>query len=258
VSDVSERRGAGDGVRGGTCSRGARLGLPCDETASHPDFGPVSLDCPPNAVTNVSGSGLVLTLDFSTVEQSMPFELPCDAPPGRLCPCRVCSGNMLLGCSSDAECAAASAGTCTAGGGAGVQPNACADGVCTCDDDVCRAGVCEAGPTEMFCDGIVRQNGRGFLQRNTTVDCAALAAGSCTIEQDRPCYPDPLEISGAGTPFGADLSSLFCIPPTNSAAVNNTAGLPGAGATTLNMDMDVLCASDHAVVWEPPAGVNCP
>jgi hypothetical protein len=31
-------------------------------------------------------------------------------------------------------CAAAGAGTCTAGGGAGVQPNACADRVC--DDGV--------------------------------------------------------------------------------------------------------------------------
>jgi hypothetical protein len=254
----------GDGVRDGTCSQGARLNMPCDQTADHPDFGPISHECPPNAITNISGTGLVLTLDFTTGEQSLPAQLPCTTPPGTMCPCLVCSGNTNLGCTSNADCAAGGFGLCNSISGqpsASARANACADGICTCDDDgdgVCDSGTCQAGPTEMFCDGVVRQNGRGFLQCNTVADCAALAAGNCSISQKRPCYPDPLEITGDGTPFGASLSSLFCVPPTTSAAVNNSAGLPSAGAVTLNMDMDALCASDASVVWEPPAGVNCP
>ena len=240
-----------DGIRGGTCTRGLRIGQACDIGAIHPDFGPTSHDCPPNSVTNVSGSGLFLRLPYKSVSSSIPYTLPCDQPPGALCPCLTCSGDTLVGCSSDDQCASVGAGTCSVSGGAGARPNACGDGVCT-------DGFCLAGPTENFCDAIVRQNGRGFLQCNTDVDCAALNAGSCTIEQTRPCHDNPLTIEGEATVFQGDLSALFCIPPTNSAAVNNSAGLPGAGASTLATDFTVKCASDPSVVWEPPGGTNCP
>ena len=240
-----------DGTRGGSCTRGLRINQPCDVNAIHPTFGPASHDCPPNSLTNISGGGLRLNLAFKTAPSSLPFTLPCDNPPGELCPCRVCSGNTLQGCSSDQECADAGAGTCTAGGGAGVSPNACNGGLCV-------DGFCPDGPTEMFCDGKVRGNGRGFLQCNTTADCVTLDAGACTIEQVRACYNDPIEIDGSGNSFGGDDSTIFCIPPTNSAAVNNSAGLPGAGAVTLNVDHVVTCASDPSVVWQPPAGINCP
>ena len=66
--------------------------------------------------------------------------------------------------------------------------------MCTCDDDVCSSGTCLAGPTETFCDGVVRQNGRGFLQCNTVADCAAVGAGNCTITHKRPCFDDTIGI----------------------------------------------------------------
>jgi hypothetical protein len=110
----------------------------------------------------------------------------------------------------------------------------------------------------MFCDGVVRQNGRGFLQCNTVADCAAIGAGNCSISHNRACFDDTIGIEGSATMFTADLSALFCIPPTNSAAVNNSSGLPGAGAVTLSTELTALCASDETVAWEPPGGSNCP
>jgi hypothetical protein len=104
----------------------------------------------------------------------------------------------------------------------------------------------------------VRQNGHGFLQCNTIADCAAIGAGNCTISQKRKCFGDPIEINGSATMFTADESALFCIPPTNSAAVNNSSGLPGPGVVTLSPELTALCASDETVAWEPPGGSNCP
>jgi hypothetical protein len=250
---------ANDGSRDGTCTRGLRINQPCDINADHPDFGPTSHDCPPNLITNISGSGLFLTQPFSTSSQTMNANLPCTNPPGALCPCLVCTNDELRGCNSNADCV--SPGTCTTVGSqvsAAAQPNDCSDGICTCDGDPCKSGTCEAGPTETYCDGIVRQNGRGFLECTTVADCTVLNAGGCTITQLRKCYDDPIEIDGSATIFTINNSALFCIPPTTSDAVNQTAGLPGPGVVTLSAETTAYCASDPSVVWEPPGGSNCP
>lgn len=240
-----------DGVRDGSCSGGVRATLPCDTTAIHPDFGPMSHECPPASVTNVSGSGLVIPLALSDQDSVLNAELPCDSPAGAECHCRVCSTDANIGCSSNDDCTAAGAGECTGGGGAGVSPNGCSDGVCNAD------GYCDVGPIDTYCDGITRANGNGFIECTTTADCTPLGAGSCTLEQKRACYPDPLIQEASPGVLEADLSATFCIAATTSAAVNQSAGLPGPGVLTLSTEFDPTCASDPSLSWELPSGANC-
>src|SRR5262249_50554748 len=155
-------------VRNGTCNGGLQNGQACDVNGVHRTFGPVSFDCPPASASNISGGGLQIDLNLSSGTQSLTAALPCDQTtvPGEKCPCRVCTGNSQLGCSSNADCAAASAGNCTAGGHLAIQPNACTDGVCT-------DGFCNAGPVDTFCDGATHADGRGFVSCTTNADCAA-------------------------------------------------------------------------------------
>ena len=242
-----------DGIRDGTCQGGLLAGTgACDVNGIHPAFGPSSFDCPPNPITNISGGGLLISLDASNEAQSLPFALPCDAPPaGLLCPCRVCSGNANLGCASDDDCAAEGAGTCTAGGGAGVKQNACSDGVCSPD------GQCTAGPIDTFCDGVVTPKGEGFVPCSSAADCSIAGAGACTLSKRRLCYTDPIVTDGEPGTYSSQSASIFCIPPTTSGAVNNTGGLPGAGRLVLDFDAEPRCASDPGVVWEIPGGSNC-
>jgi hypothetical protein len=240
-----------DGVRDGTCSGGLTSGA-CDVNGTHPTFGPVSFDCPPNAATNISGNGLQINLKFSTAQQSLAATLPCDDP-GVFgdCPCRVCSGDGTLGCSSNADCAAAGAGSCTAGGGAGVKPSECADIQCS------SAGECEAGPVDTYCDGQTHPDGRGYVTCVADADCAALGAGTCTISENRRCFPDPITVEGHADPQNPASAAIFCIPPTTSAAVNASGGLPGPGTFNLDLDLDIRCLSDINDPYQLPDGANC-
>ncbi len=242
---------ANDGVRDGTCVGGARNALPCDANGIHPTFGGVSIDCQPVALKNISGEGLVLNFELLSTNQEMPFLLPCDDPPGGNCPCRVCSQDSTLGCRGDFECPEGT-GTCTGGGGAGVEPTNCDDRVCNSD------GQCASGPNNTFCDGVTHPNGRGAIACNTDADCAAFGAGRCTLVERLRCYPDPITVGGGPGIFGADLGGLACIGLTTSPAINVASGLPGAVRVALNVDLDVRCASDESVSWQPPAGANCP
>ena len=240
-----------DGVRSGTCSGGTRAGQACDVNAVQPTFGPSSYDCPPVALTNISGDGLALDINMTTEPLVLPFELPCDTP-GKMCPCRSCSGDTSIGCSSDATCAEAGAGTCTAGGGAGVQPNACANHLCAPD------GVCVAGPTDRYCDGETYADGRGFIACLTDVDCSLLGAGACTLLEPRRCYPNPIATEGDAGFFGGIAGTVGCLGVTSSAVVNQATGLPGAIRVVLDFESDVRCQSDPNVRFEPPSGANCP
>lgn len=243
---------AGDGVRDGTCNGGLQNGQTCDTNGTHLTFGPTSFDCPPASSSNISGSGLQIDLHLQSGSQSLTAALPCDAPAGQLCPCRVCSGNSQLGCTSDAECAAASAGTCTAGGDVPIQPNQCTDGVCSAQ------GLCEAGPVDKYCDGALHADGRGFVSCTTDIDCGALGAGTCTVLDLRRCFPDPITVTGSADIYNPVTGAIFCIPPTTNIAVNQTAGLPGPGTIQLDSDIDVRCQSDPNLVYQFPAGANCP
>jgi len=163
----------------------------------------------------------------------------------------VCSGNANLGCSSDADCTEAGAGTCTAGGGAGVKQNQCSDSVCSPD------GLCDAGPIDHFCDGALTPKGEGYIPCNTDVDCSVNSTGSCTVTKQRLCFTDPITVDGAPGTYRALSGALFCIPPTTSSAVNSTGGLPGAGRINLDFDAEPRCANEPDTVWEIPGGANC-
>jgi hypothetical protein len=242
---------AGDGVRDGTCNGGLQNGQTCDVNGEHGTFGPVSFDCPPASTTNISGSGLQIQLNLSADSQSQSSDLPCDV--GGNCPCRVCSGYSQLGCTSDAECAEAGAGTCTAGGGeVPIEANDCTGGICKVN------GQCETGPVDRFFDGAVHADGRGFVSCNTDADCVALGAGACTVIDLRRCFPNPIVVEGEPSITSPATAAIFCIPATNNLAVNQTAGLPGPGTVNLEFDADVRCQSDLDLPYEFPNGDNCP
>jgi hypothetical protein len=236
-----------DGARGGTCSGGIGSG-PCDANGVHPTFGATSWDCLPTSAANISGTGLLINLNSSTGEQIRPNALPCDTPGGAECPCRLCSGNGNLGCSSDAECAAAGAGTCTVTGGAGVVLN-------QCDGFACSAnGQCTTGPVDTYCDDTVHPDGRGFLPCSSDGDCST---GTCSVIDLRRCFPDPTTISGDPDRYEPVTGALFCIAPTSNVAINLAAGLPGPGSLNLEFNADVRCKSNPDLVYEFPAGANC-
>jgi hypothetical protein len=167
-----------------------------------------------------------------------------------MCPCRVCAGDTTFGCRDDAECPAG-IGPCTGGGGAGVQPNQCADLNCSPE------GECPNGPIDTFCDGALHPNGEGYLTCSNDLDCSLDGQGACTISQPRRCYPNPITVSGSPGVFGADVGGLACIGLTTSAVINIASGLPGAFKIELDFDSEPACASDPSLPWYPPAGANC-
>jgi len=239
-----------DGVRGGTCNGGVGSGA-CDANGVHPVYGSPSNDCLPLAAANISGTGLLIDLALSTSEVSLPAALPCETPNGELCPCRTCTGNSLLACSSDAQCAANGAGTCTATGGAGVRLN-------QCDGFQCSANsTCTTGPVDMYCDGKLYPDGSGYIPCTNDSDCSSGSAGSCTIPALRRCFPDPITYTGIPDRYEPTKVSAFCVAPTSNPAINLATGLPGPGALLLTVDHDIRCQSDPSLVYEFPSGANC-
>ncbi|HYC01265.1 MAG TPA: hypothetical protein VEC57_19185 [Candidatus Limnocylindrales bacterium] len=241
-----------DGQRNGTCAGGQRPNLACDENSLHPTFGPISFDCPPHPSTNIGGAGIHIVQNYTTEDQSNVASLPCDEPVGAMCHCRACSGDASFGCKSHAECAAAGLGSCTAGGGAGVEPNQCEDYLCGDNS------TCTLGPIQSYCDGEVRASGRGYLTCITDAECQALNAGNCSLLENRACYPDTIEVGATGGHFGGTLSNIFCIAASNSPAINSSSGLPGPGVVALNVEFEPRCANDHSVTYNFPGGSNCP
>jgi hypothetical protein len=131
--------------------------------------------------------------------------------------------------------------------------NACNDGICSPE------GRCEAGPIDSFCDGYVHPSGRGAIQCNSDLDCAALGSdvGSCTIQDKRRCYPDPIEVTGVPSIFTPVASGLACIGVTSSVVINLGAALPGAVRVELEYESTPTCAADPSLPWQPPGGANC-
>lgn len=228
-----------------TCRDGAALGNPCDEDADCPGSvcaltSGLSLDCPPEALANISGSGLNIDLELTTSATSLPFSNACDSPLGFLdCACGVCSGDGGLPCRDDGECALAGAGTCTAiGSGVSRVPNDCGDGVCSPAGG--DRGTCLAGPDDKFCDGALNADGDGYIGCNTDGDCDSVASvcggdcGNCTVSQQRACFLDPIVAVGTPSTENPVLVSTFCLPPTNNAAINGVSGQPGPVRVTVD------------------------
>ena len=228
-----------DGVKEGTCIEGANPGADCDVMGYSATFANaadnlgLSLDCPPEQLDNISGSGLNIPLELTTSSSSLPFANACDAPiADEDCACGVCSGDQTLPCVDDAACADALAGTCTSiGSGVSRNPNQCSDSICT--DLGGEIGTCDAGPTDTFCNGTLDASGEGYLQCDDNDDCAVIASlcggdcGTCTATRERACFLNPIEATGTPSTENPILISTFCLPPTANVSINEVTGSPG-------------------------------
>jgi cysteine-rich repeat protein len=252
-----------DGIRGGTCRSGVNEGLSCDAGARHESFpapggAAHSLDCFPDPGVNVSGTGLRIDLDQSTGVQMLDGEIACG--PGSVfeCHCSRCSGNAAVTCTSNADCVAESAGTCTVISNVIPLPNSCPGG------NVCNAGpgdegVCASG-TVGSCDGITLANGEGFISCNSNADCNAFPngiAGTCSISKPRECFLDTIVATGAADPEFPIGAATFCIAQTSNGGINTVAGLPGPGRVVNQGAVTYFCASDPGTNYTPGVG-GCP
>jgi hypothetical protein len=232
-----------DGVQDGTCLGGPSDGTICDGQGEDATFGVVSLDCPPDPLTNISGLGLVIKLEATTGAATLPYDNTCDAPLDSLqCPCGTCSGDPTYPCRNDAECAAQGFGTCTSfGAGTARKQNACGDGVCSPDPAKPGMGYCPGGPSVTNCDGAVKANGDGYIGCKTDFDCTALNlacpggdCGTCSLSEQRSCFLNPIALNGIADPDNPLLATTFCVPPASSVSLNDASGLPGPGRVLLD------------------------
>ncbi|HYC54540.1 MAG TPA: hypothetical protein VEL28_06360 [Candidatus Binatia bacterium] len=257
-----------DGMRGGTCSGGEDNGETCDAQAYNATFPPptgafYSLDCMPLTGANVSGSGLFIDVTLTTGQSTLSADLPCasEGPFADLdCHCLACSEDARHACRSDADCTQYDAGTCSEiGPGTQPQPNACSDG--ECEDLGNGEGRCATGPDDVFCAGLVRANGSGFIGCNTNEDCAATSigvdAGTCDLIERRPCFLDTIVAQGAPHPVIPRGAGTFCTPPTSAGGVNLAAGLPGPGRLELQTLVSLFCKDAPTTPYQPGVG-GCP
>lgn len=259
--------GDNDGTRAGSCSGGQRNMLPCDVNANNPDFGPVSFDCQPSIVANISGPGLKMALVFTDETQVTTAAIPTGALcTAGTCHCAQCSLDSSMGCSSNAECAAFGAGTCTNVTVAAAQQNSCVALDCVDDGSSTNQGFCgNATPPVAFCDGQLRGNGRGYIQCSNQGDCDAMDSGcdggDCGICDGglwrRDCFPTTITATGIPGVFGSEAVTTFCAAATSDSGVNAAYGLPGPGRLRLDLDFTPYCA-DHGTPYDLPGGSNCP
>jgi cysteine-rich repeat protein len=270
-----------DGVRNGTCGPGLNEGQSCDAIGIHRTFpspggGGYSLDCFPNPDTNVSGSeGLLIDLEQQTsrVELGVTGDIDCSAGPFQnFCFCALCSGDTSVPCNSDADCEEVGAGECSSFGGdrAPLVNNKCTpvtgefptNDLCQPVDEEGLFGECTIGPDDLYCDGVTRANGLGFVQCLSDADCAEGAigfpAGTCSLTERRRCFLDPIVGVGKPDPQYPTGAATFCIAKVaSSPAINSVAGLPGPGRIVNQAKSALFCASDLTVQYQPGVG-GCP
>ncbi len=168
----------------------------------------------------------------------------------------VCGGKRCLSganngapCSTNSQCPG---GACSRPGEP-TKPASCLDNTSTIDTLDCidsdgdGEGECVGGPSDRNCTLASGHAQRGCI---TDADCGG-APASCGVA-NRMCFltgggtfvanalggTDTLTAVGApDTPVQdvshPTLASVFCVGPTGAAAINNVAGLPGPGRTTL-------------------------
>ncbi len=228
--------GPSDGSRDGVCTGGAGHGLACDVHGIDATWGSTSLDCLPSPGDRLAGSSYALTL--STSSTSLPFVVPCDFDGTALCPCGVCTGDPFVPCAGDATCEALGLGTCTAQGVASwALPNSCADQTCRPLPNEAGLGLCDAGPTDRYCDGVTRADGTGFLPCASNGDCIAVdpAFGNCTLTEARSCFTDSIEVTGFADPIDPVLVGTTCVAPVGAAGYDAALGLPGPMRVVLDV-----------------------
>lgn len=256
-----------DGLRGGTCTAGARAGLACDVGGTSPGFDKTtSFDCPPLSGGVIAKLPIALTSSTGTVTRTLTASNPdCRDPSaaGKKCFCDVCATALNEPCASNADCPAGRVcgGRRCQGGPNNGNPCAltseCPSGACgvptqntapnQCNDVVdgvaCKSignnnGECSAGPFDLFCEP--HDTFRGCTGDG---DCP-FPGDTCAGGKNRPCFLDNGEIGGkviargvADPPSGGvanpTLATLFCIGRTSSSSVNAAAGIPGLGRLLL-------------------------
>ncbi len=222
--------GFNDGVNGGTCDGGARVGLACDANGDVPvraDFGRTSLDCPPTAAALIATLAIDLSNKTALVVRTVTTSSPnCTGSAGDKCLCSTCNNGNADPCFTNADCpdpdgagpfTGVCGGTrCLSGSNAGAPCSTatqCPGGSCTrpgepikpsaCVDDTTVANrVMECadgdGDGEGDCTiGPTDQNctvasGHGQRGCTTDADCGG-AAGSCA-SIPRHCF-----LTGGGT-----------------------------------------------------------
>ncbi len=246
-----------DGVAAGTCDGGPRNGLGCDAqgfdlsfaatNADAPTQG-LSLDCPPSAVSGFTGSGYARTFVLTTGATTLPAGDACDMPLGSLdCFCGVCSVDPTVVCNGDSDCSGLGLGTCGAGSGSSRQPNACGDLTCEPTGSPDGRGEC-TGDFELYCDGLLRADGKGILPCFADFQCDAFVTGSpnpedwicpgddcgsCAHAETRSCFVDPIALSGTASATAPVIAGATCVPPTTSTSVDAVFGLPGPSSLVL-------------------------
>jgi hypothetical protein len=97
---------------------------------------------------------------------------------------------------------------------------------------------------------VSRANGNGYVQcANGQSDCdssvcdnpatvAVETCGNCSVTDTKPCFVDPIVADGTADPENPVLVTTFCIPPTISAAINSTGGLPGPARAAVDMTVE--------------------
>ena len=222
-----------DGVRGGTCSAGGRMGLPCDATALTPapfdGFGATSLDCPAAGFISVSIPG-PLALSTQSQTRSLTAASPTCKQTGFTsfsCFCDTCNDLAGEPCTSNADCpisggnpgicggrrciGGANAGTpcgasseCPAGVcdrlGEKTQPNACQDDTGTpANEAVVCIDTAPVGDGEGQCPGgplNAHCAARPYSSCVTDPDCGVF--GPCVLE-NQSCFLDNGMIGGSVT-----------------------------------------------------------
>ena len=263
-----------DGVRNGTCWTGeAPDGRPCDIQGYEANFAGkdenagVSLDCAPDPGGNISGLGLIVNLDFTTGTSQLPFETPCTPPnQSELCACAMCSGDQTVPCRNDGECAL---GPCTGGTCAGNSLLTCSTnadcnlGVCNaqglgvarkpndcstfaeCNPDPDRPGGEYGECSNTFikgCDGVLRANGKPLITCNSDATCISTdcgggsSCGLCTLQDNKPCYLNPITSTGTPDLDEPTLTATFCLGPTTSTSINQISGTPGPARVKATMN----------------------
>jgi hypothetical protein len=208
-----------DGVLGGTCDGGTRVGLTCDgngTVANRPDFGTTSLDCPLAAGALIATLPIDLSNTTDTYTRTLSASSPaCTGAPGERCLCDTCDNAAASPCYSNVDCAAVGAticggkrclgGTnagepcvaaseCPGGGicgrpGEPTKPSACLDDTSTtpttldCLDGGNGEGTCTQGPVDTTCSVASGHAQRGCLGDG---DCGG-GGGSC-VATNRKCF----------------------------------------------------------------------
>jgi hypothetical protein len=213
--------GINDGVNGGTCDAGPRVGLACDANGTvpdRPDYGRTSLDCPPPPATLSAALAIDLDNATGTVVKTLSTSSPnCSNSPGSKCLCDTCNNGDAEVCDDNSDCpdppgligpicggrrcmAGSNTGTpCVSSSECPGAPNACGrpgeptrpvscvddSGSIGCDDaDGDGVGSCVLGPTDQRCTVVSGHAQRGCV---TDGDCGG-GTGACD-SFIRSCFP---------------------------------------------------------------------